>query len=325
MVFRDDVTNYVENPDAFDQAGSFAANVFEVTQAALERDSSLDSVSNFSSQVSDTMKQQAITAMALALLFVVAYIWIRFGGFGNGFSATVIMIAMLVLGGIIYLIIELAGRALLGATSWDSNPVRLILMGLLVPLPTLIMFIVVMLRYPALRYGPAAIIALIHDIAIALGLVAISGWVFNQGWAHFLLMDPFKIDLAMVAACLTIVGYSLNDTIIVFDRIRENRGRLTTASPEMINLSINQTISRTVLTSTTTFIAVFLLYILGGPGVHGFAFAMLIGIVIGTYSSIAIASPMLMIGGKLDKMTEAQAPQEDDQSGGVAVGVGSKA
>ncbi|MEM6756876.1 MAG: protein translocase subunit SecDF, partial [Planctomycetota bacterium] len=110
-------------------------------------------------------------------------------------------------------------------------------------------------------------------------------------------LDPFKINIAMVAAMLTIVGYSLNDTIVVFDRIRENRGRMAQETPEIINRSINQTISRTVLTSGTTLIAILTLYILGGPGVHGFAFAMLIGVAVGTYSSVAIASPMLVLLG----------------------------
>lgn len=159
------------------------------------------------------------------------------------------------------------------------------------------------LRFGSIRYGLAAIAALVHDVSIALGLVALAGWFYNQlgpdsAIVQFLLLDPFKVNIAMVAAFLTIVGYSLNDTIVVFDRIRENRGRLSRATPQIINDSINQTISRTVLTSGTTFIAVLILYVMGGPGVHGFAFAMLLGIFIGTYSSIAIAAPILLFGYK---------------------------
>ncbi|MEO0586217.1 MAG: protein translocase subunit SecD [Planctomycetota bacterium] len=160
------------------------------------------------------------------------------------------------------------------------------------------------LRFGSIRYGIAAIVALVHDVSITLGLVAISGWLQGNTIMEALLLDPFKIDIAMVAAMLTIVGYSLNDTIVVFDRIRENRGRLSHETPEIINRSINQTISRTVLTSGTTLMAILTLYILGGDGVHGFAFAMLIGVAVGTYSSIAIASPMLMLLGGVNKTAE---------------------
>ncbi len=106
---------------------------------------------------------------------------------------------------------------------------------------------------------------------------------------------------------LTIIGYSLNDTIVVFDRIRENRGRLAVAPPAILNDSINQTISRTVLTSGTTFIAALVLYVLGGPGVHGFAFAIGVGVLVGTYSSIAIASPLLLVGASSAKPAATEA------------------
>ena len=109
-----------------------------------------------------------------------------------------------------------------------------------------------------------------------------------------LLIRDFKIDLPMVAALLTIVGYSLNDTIVVFDRIRENRGKLKDVTLPMINVSINQTLSRTVLTSMTTMLAVVVMYTAGGAGIHGFSFAMIIGVMVGTYSSLAIASPLLL-------------------------------
>ena len=105
---------------------------------------------------------------------------------------------------------------------------------------------------------------------------------------------PFKIDLAMIAAILTVIGYSVNDTIVVFDRIRENRGKLTTVSVPVINKSINQTLSRTLLTSGTTLIVVLIMYIWGGAGIKGFNFALLAGILFGTYSSIAVASPLLL-------------------------------
>ena len=143
--------------------------------------------------------------------------------------------------------------------------------------------------FGSLRYGVAAIIALVHDVTIALGFVAATKLIG---------MDAIRIDLVMIGAVLTIVGYSLNDTIVVFDRIRENRGRMATATGAIINESINQTVSRTVLTSGTTFLAVLTLYLFGGGGVHGFAFSMLIGVIVGTYSSIGIASSFLMVGAK---------------------------
>ena len=102
------------------------------------------------------------------------------------------------------------------------------------------------------------------------------------------------VDLPMVAALLTVIGYSVNDTIVVFDRIRENRGKLKTVTGECINNSINQTLSRTLLTSFTTFIVVSIMYVWGGPGIKAFNFALMTGIIIGTYSSVAIASPLLL-------------------------------
>lgn len=170
-------------------------------------------------------------------------------------------------------------------------------------LSLLAVVIYIWIRFGSIRYGLAAIAALVHDVAVALGVIALAGLAYNKLGAdspivQFLMLDPFKINLAMIAAFLTIIGYSLNDTIVVFDRIRENRGRLSRATPEIINDSINQTISRTVLTSGTTLLAVGTLYVLGGDGIHGFAFAMLLGVMVGTYSSIAIAAPILTIGTK---------------------------
>ena len=142
----------------------------------------------------------------------------------------------------------------------------------------------VWIRFGTMRYGLAAIIALVHDVSITLGLVTLADLVGLRN---------FRIDLAMIAAFLTIIGYSLNDTIVVFDRIRENRGKLAHLSTEMINASINQCMSRTLLTSGTTLIVVFIMFMWGGPGVHGFSFALLVGVLVGTYSSVAIAAPLL--------------------------------
>ncbi len=147
-------------------------------------------------------------------------------------------------------------------------------------------------RFQRVAFGFAAVVALVHDVVITLGAIAVSYWL--AGLFGFLLIDQFKISLTVVAALLTIVGYSLNDTIVVFDRIREVRGKSPRLTSEMINLSVNQTLSRTLLTSGTTLIVVLLMYLFGGEGIHAFAFSLVIGITVGTYSSIFIASPVLL-------------------------------
>lgn len=149
-------------------------------------------------------------------------------------------------------------------------------------------------RFGSARWGLAAVVCLIHDSIIVIGLVAVSGWLHTTWLGELLLIDSFKIDLVMIAAILTVIGYSVNDTIVVFDRIRENRGKLTTVSPMVINTSINQTLSRTLMTSGTTFIVVFIMYVWGGPSIHPFNYALLAGILFGTYSSVAVAAPLLM-------------------------------
>ena len=168
------------------------------------------------------------------------------------------------------------------------------------------------LRFGSARWGLAAVICLVHDVIIAVGLVALAAFIHDNVVGQFLLVKPFKIDMAVVAAFLTIIGYSVNDTIVVFDRIRENRGKLTSVDEPIINRSINQTISRTLLTTTTTLIAVVVMYIWGGAGIHAFTFALLVGIIVGTYSSIAIASPLLLgikkaIAGRAAKAARASA------------------
>ena len=127
---------------------------------------------------------------------------------------------------------------------------------------------------------------------IVLGFIAISHYV--SGGLGILGVENFKISLPVVAALLTIIGYSLNDTIVVFDRIREVRGKRQEITSDIVNTSICQTLSRTILTSLTTFMVVFILYCFGGDAIHGFAFALLIGVVAGTYSSVFVASPVLL-------------------------------
>jgi SecD/SecF fusion protein len=150
----------------------------------------------------------------------------------------------------------------------------------------------VWVRFQNLAFGLAAVVALIHDVLIVLGAIAISHWV--AGFLGFLRIEEFKISLEIIAALLTVIGYSLNDTIVVFDRIREVRGKRTEITADMINTSISQTLSRTILTSLTTFIVVFILYWFGGDAIHGFAFALVVGVIVGTYSSIFVASPALL-------------------------------
>lgn len=150
----------------------------------------------------------------------------------------------------------------------------------------------VWVRFERVTYGLAGVLALVHDTLFTLGFLALSYWLAPVlGW---LMVDPFKIGLTVLAAFLTIIGYSINDTIIVFDRIREIRGKAPHVTKEIINTGINQTLSRTVLTSGTTLLTVFVLYVGGGPTIHAFAFALLVGIGIGTYSSIFIAAPILL-------------------------------
>jgi len=149
-------------------------------------------------------------------------------------------------------------------------------------------------RFGSLRYSMAAVAALAHDVCIAMGLLALTAFIGNTVFGQALLIEEFRIDLGVVAALLTIIGYSLNDTIVILDRIRENRGKRPLATPEIVNTSINQTVSRTVLTSGTTVAAVAIMYFEGGSGIRPFAFTLLIGLLVGTYSSVAIAAPLVV-------------------------------
>jgi SecD/SecF fusion protein len=153
----------------------------------------------------------------------------------------------------------------------------------------------VWVRFGNVRYGLAAIAALVHDVVITLGAVTACTYIADTPIGRALLIGDFKIDLAMIAAFLTLIGYSLNDTIVVFDRIRENRHKAQ-LTPQTVTNSINQTISRTLMTSFTTFIVILIMYIFGGQGLRGFTFAIGFGVIVGTYSSIAIAAPLLLIG-----------------------------
>ena len=133
------------------------------------------------------------------------------------------------------------------------------------------------------QFSVGAVLALVHDVALTIGLFALLQLDFN---------------LSILAAILTIVGYSMNDTVVVYDRVRENLRKYKKMDlAELLNIAINETLSRTVMTSVTTMLALLALYILGGEVIRGFTFAMIWGVIVGTYSSIFIASPLLMLLG----------------------------
>jgi preprotein translocase subunit SecF len=208
-------------------------------------------------KVGQDLRQKALFAIFYAMLFIAIYIS---GRFEMKWGTAAIMVGVMIVG--VYLL-EAVGLSVL----------VLIVGGILVTLG-----LCWVLKLP---YALAAVIALIHDVLITVGI--------------FVVLDK-EFTLEILAALLTIAGYSLNDTIVVFDRIRENlRKERRQPFIEMINSSINQTLSRTILTGGTTLLALLFLFLFGGTVIHDFALAMLIGIVTGTYSSIFIASPLLIL------------------------------
>lgn len=215
-------------------------------------------------KVGHDLRRKALLAIFYALLLIVVYIS---GRFEAKWGLSAIMAGVLV--GATLLV-----QTIFAATgSEDGGMVPLIITALVVTVGACWLF--------RLRYALGAIVALIHDVTITVGV--------------FSLMDK-EFTLPIVAALLTIIGYSLNDTIVVFDRIRENlrkSGRVPLAS--VINASVNQTLSRTILTSGTTIVVVATLWILGGGVIEDFAFALLIGIIVGTYSSVFVACPVLLL------------------------------
>jgi SecD/SecF fusion protein len=160
-------------------------------------------------------------------------------------------------------------------------------------LASLLMIVLyVWIRFQNVAFGLAAVIALAHDVLVAVACLALSTYVAPYlGWA---LVDDFKISLDVVAALLTIIGFSINDTIVIFDRLRELRGKGRYVTAAMVDKAVNQTLSRTILTSGTALLATLILYAVGGQGIHAFAFTMLVGIIVGSYSTIYIASPIVL-------------------------------
>ncbi|HET6424032.1 MAG TPA: protein translocase subunit SecD [Planctomycetaceae bacterium] len=161
-------------------------------------------------------------------------------------------------------------------------------------LASLVMIVIyIWFRFENLYFGFAAVVALFHDVVVTLVSVCLAAWLYGTPIGTILMFEDFKINMALIASLLTIIGYSMNDTIVIFDRLREIRGRNPNISYDMINLSVNQTLSRTLLTALSTFLVVVILYFFGGSGIHGFAFSMIVGVITGCYSTVYIANPVL--------------------------------
>ncbi len=159
----------------------------------------------------------------------------------------------------------------------------------------LIIIVYLWWRFHSFTYGLAAVLAVVHDVLITLGAIAVSYWLAQIPYVSSALqIDQFKIDLPIVAAFLTLIGFSVNDTIVIFDRIREIKGKTPVLTDKMVNDALNQTLSRTILTSFTAWLVVVILFFVGGEGLHGFAFALVVGFLSGTYSTVYIATPILI-------------------------------
>jgi SecD/SecF fusion protein len=155
-------------------------------------------------------------------------------------------------------------------------------------------------RFERVVYGLALVLAVIHDCLLVLGMIAVGAYAAKYlPFTRYLGLENFMIDMNMIAAFMTIAGYSLNDTIVVFDRLREIKGKNPHISGPLVNLAVNQCLGRTFLTSWTVFMVVFVLYVWGGESLHGFAYALFCGMITGVYSTVYIASPaVLWIAGR---------------------------
>lgn len=243
------------NPDV--RVAGLGDNVQKALNSKLGEKVDIRQVEMVGPQVGEELRKKALYAIFYAMLMMAVYIS---GRFEQKWLMSAIM----------------AG-SLIAATSLAA------LFGIGV---TWLIFIALALSvalcwFMKLKYAMGAIVSLMHDVFVIIGAFALT---------------DREVSLSTVAALLTVVGYSLNDNIVVFDRIRENLGRLRKKPfMEIINVSINETLSRTILTGTTTLIVLIVLLIFGGPVIHDFAFALLVGVVTGTYSSIYVASPILLL------------------------------
>jgi SecD/SecF fusion protein len=169
-------------------------------------------------------------------------------------------------------------------------------------------------RFGNWTFGLAAVLCLVHDLCFTLGAIAAGHYLHLIPGMSLLGIEDFKIDLAAVAALLTLVGYSVNEIIVNFARIREVRGKSPNLTPQMINDSVSQTLSRTILTSMTVLLVSLVLYVFGGEGVHLFAFVMVVGVLVSTYSSIFVAAPLLLIFGEgHHEFAPEEAPKAEDE------------
>jgi SecD/SecF fusion protein len=158
----------------------------------------------------------------------------------------------------------------------------------------LVITLYIWFRFENLNFGLAILVALVHDVLFVLGSLAFVSYINGTPIGDLFMVNDFRINMSMIAAFLTLVGFSLNDTIVIFDRVREVRGKNPRITAEMVNTSLNQTLSRTILTSLTVWLVVIVLYVMGGEGIHGFAFCLTVGVLVGTYSTIYIASPVML-------------------------------
>ncbi|MBU1584035.1 MAG: protein translocase subunit SecF [Proteobacteria bacterium] len=232
-------------------------SIAQAVKASTGIDPEIRRVEMVGPQVGKDLRKSALLAIFYSLLFITIYI-------SGRFEQKLILSAVT------------AGSLMTAVYFLSVFNVSIIVLITAALVVTLILFWVLQLKY-----AMGAIVALLHDVVITVGIFSILNLDFS---------------LPIIAALLTIIGYSLNDTIIVFDRIRENIKGAKTASalPLLFNKSINETLSRTILTSLTTLIVLFALYFLGGEIIHNFAFAMIVGIFVGTYSSIFVASPIVL-------------------------------
>jgi len=237
-------------------SGGFSLKIQQTLESSTGKGVTVRRVEMVGPQVGKDLREKALFAMFYSLLFIAIYISGRFElkWLLSGVIAGVLM-------GAVYFL-----------SIFHVSVPYLIAAALLVSLA--------LFWFLGLKYAMGATVALIHDVTITVGIFSI----FNK-----------EFTLPIVAALLTIIGYSLNDTIIVFDRIRENLRKYHKQPLEVIiNRSVNETLSRTILTSMTTLVVVVALFVLGGGIIHDFAFALLVGIAVGTYSSIYVASPILL-------------------------------
>jgi preprotein translocase subunit SecF len=235
----------------------FSQSIIDGLKSSTGTDVEVRRIEMVGPQVGQDLREKALFAMFYALLFITIYIS---GRFELKWLISGVMAAALSLA--VYLL-----------SAFDVSIPILIAAALIIS--------IVLFWFLELKYAMGAIVALIHDVVITVGIFSLADKEFT---------------LPIVAALLTIIGYSLNDTIIVFDRIRENLRKYHKDSLEVIiNKSINETLSRTILTSITTLFVVVTLFALGGGIIHDLAFALMVGVLVGTYSSVFVASPILLI------------------------------